>query len=410
MKDTVNYKGDFIMSDKDIKDQAQAAAKTPKGPLFELLDYGQSVWYDNIARGLIKDGSIQKLINESGVRGVTSNPTIFEKAISAGTDYDDQIKELISQNKSADEVFAALAIKDIRNTADLFRLIYDASNGADGFVSIEVSPTLADDTAGTIRDAHYFHDAIQRPNVMIKIPATPAGMPAITEMIGSGVNINVTLIFSLEAYENVANAYIAGLEKLAASGKKPLSEVASVASFFVSRVDTLVDKLLDEKIAAADEAGKAKLEALKGKAGIANSKMAYEIFEKIFNSDRFKKLAAQGAKPQRVLWASTSTKNPKYRDVMYVEELIGPETVDTMPPQTIIAFADHGKVARTVDKNVAQAHTEIDALEKAGISMEKVTGQLLADGVKSFADSFAKLLEGVEGKRRKLQKELEVAR
>lgn len=400
------------MSDSDgkIKDQAHQAAKSPKGPLFELLDYGQSVWYDNIARGLIKDGSIQKLIDESGVRGVTSNPTIFEKAISAGSDYDEQIKELIGQNKTADEVFSALAVTDIRNTADLFRPIYDKSHGADGFVSIEVSPTLAHDTAGTIRDAHYFHDTIQRPNVMIKIPATPAGLPAITEVIGSGINVNVTLIFALEAYENVANAYIAGLEKLAASGKKPLSEVASVASFFVSRVDTLVDKLLDEKIAASSEAHKSQLEELKGKAGIANSKLAYERFERIFNTERFKKLAAQGAKPQRVLWASTSTKNPKYRDVMYVEELIGPETVDTMPPQTIIAFADHGKVARTIDQNLKEAHSQIETLEKAGISMEKVTGQLLDEGVKSFADSFTKLLEGVEGKRRKLQKELEVAR
>jgi transaldolase len=401
------------MSDKSgeeqVKDQAHQAAEAPKGPLFELLNYGQSVWYDNIARGLIKDGSIKKLIDESGVRGVTSNPTIFEKAISAGDDYDDQIKKLIGQNKTAEEVFAALAVTDIGNTADIFRPIYDESNGGDGFVSIEVSPTLANDTEGTIRDAHYFYEAINRPNVMIKIPATPEGLPAITEVIGSGINVNVTLIFSLDAYEDVANAYIAGLEKLDASGK-PLDKVASVASFFVSRVDSLVDKLVDEKIAASDEAGKEQLASLKGKAGIANSKLAYERFERIFSTERFKKLAAKGAKPQRVLWASTSTKNPKYRDVMYVEELIGPETVNTMPPQTVIAFADHGKVARTVDKDVDQAHAAIDALEKAGVSMEKVTDQLLDEGVKSFADSFTKLLEGVEGKRLKLQKELEVAR
>ncbi|MDB5081851.1 MAG: tal [Chloroflexi bacterium] len=401
------------MSDKSgeeqVKDQAHQAAEAPKGPLFELLNYGQSVWYDNIARGLIKDGSIKKLIDESGVRGVTSNPTIFEKAISAGDDYDDQIKKLIGQNKTAEEVFAALAVTDIGNTADIFRPIYDESNGGDGFVSIEVSPTLANDTEGTIRDAHYFYEAINRPNVMIKIPATPEGLPAITEVIGSGINVNVTLIFSLDAYEDVANAYIAGLEKLDASGK-PLDKVASVASFFVSRVDSLVDKLVDEKISASDEAGKEQLASLKGKAGIANSKLAYERFERIFSTERFKKLAAKGAKPQRVLWASTSTKNPKYRDVMYVEELIGPETVNTMPPQTVIAFADHGKVARTVDKDVDQAHAAIDALEKAGVSMEKVTDQLLDEGVKSFADSFTKLLEGVEGKRLKLQKELEVAR
>lgn len=403
-----------MMSDnsgeEQVKDQAHQAVKAKKGPLWELLDYGQSVWYDNIARGLIKDGSIQKLIDESGVRGVTSNPTIFEKAISAGNDYDEQIKELIGQNKTADEVFAALAITDIGNTADLFRPVYDESHGGDGYVSIEVSPTLANDTAGTIRDAHYFHDAINRPNVMIKIPATPEGMPAITEVIGSGVNVNVTLIFSLDAYEDVANAYIAGLEKLAASGK-PLDKVASVASFFVSRVDVLVDKLLDAKIAAStDDAEKQELESLKGKAGIANSKLAYERFQRIFSTERFKKLEEKGAKRQRVLWASTSTKNPKYRDVLYVEELIGPDTVDTMPPATVIAFADHGIVARTVDKDVDQAHAAIDALEKNGISMQKVTDQLLDEGVKSFADSFSKLLEGVEGKRQKLQKELEVAR
>jgi len=395
--------------EEQVKGAAEAATKTAKGPLFDLLKEGQSVWYDNIARGLIKDGTIQKLIDESGVRGVTSNPTIFEKAISGGNDYDEQIKELIGKTKSAAEVFSALAITDIGNTADIFRPIYDSSNGGDGFVSIEVSPTLAQDTEGTIRDAHYYFETIKRPNVMVKIPATPEGLPAITEAIGAGININVTLIFALEAYENVANAYIEGLEKLAANGGD-LSKVASVASFFVSRVDTLVDKLLDEKIAQADGAKKAELEALKGKAGIANSKLAYEKFQKIFEGERFQKLAAKGAKPQRVLWASTSTKNPKYRDVMYVEELIGPETVDTMPPQTIIAFADHGVVARTVDKNVAQAHADIEALEKNGISMEKVTGQLLAEGVKSFSESFAKMLEGVEGKRQKLQKELEVAR
>lgn len=395
--------------EEQVKEAAHAAAQTPNQPLFDLLKEGQSVWYDNIARGLIKDGSIQKLIDESGVRGVTSNPTIFEKAISAGDDYDAQIKELIATTNNADEIFAQLAITDIGNTADIFRPVYDSSNGGDGFVSIEVSPTLANDTAGTIRDAHYFFETINRPNVMIKIPATPAGLPAITEVIGAGINVNVTLIFSLEAYKDVANAYIAGLEKLDASGGD-LSKVASVASFFVSRVDTLVDKLLDGKIAEADDAKKAELEALKGKAGIANSKLAYELFEEIFGSERFQKLAAKGAKPQRVLWASTSTKNPKYRDVMYVEELIGPETVDTMPPATVIAFGEHGVVARTVDKDVDQAHAAIDALEKNGISMQKVTDQLLDEGVKSFSESFAKMLDGVEGKRQKLQKELEVAR
>ncbi|HEX2912125.1 MAG TPA: transaldolase [Chloroflexia bacterium] len=382
-----------------------------KNPLEQLLDYGQSVWYDNIARGLIKGGQIQNLIDNFGVRGVTSNPTIFEKAISAGSDYDDQIKTLVNEGKNAEEVFNALAVEDIRNTADLFRPVYDSSNGKDGYVSIEVSPTLAHDTEGTLKDARNFFSILDRPNIMIKVPATPEGIPAITTLIGEGINVNVTLIFSLDAYEDVANAYIAGLEKLAASGKKPLDKVSSVASFFVSRVDTLVDKMLDEKIAATNDAAeKEKLENLKGKAAIANSKLAYERFERIFSTERFKKLEQQGAHRQRMLWASTSTKNPKYRDVLYVEELIGPETVDTMPPQTVDAFADHGQVARTIDKDVDKSHKEIDALEAAGISMEKVTAQLLAEGVKSFADSFSKMLEGVEGKRQKIQKELEVTR
>ncbi len=395
----------------DEKQQAEQVLKADKGPLYQLLDYGQSVWYDNIARGLIKDGAIKKLIDESGVRGVTSNPTIFEKAVSAGTDYDDQIRELVGQNKQADEIFTALAIEDIRNTADLFRPVYDASNGQDGYVSIEVSPTLAHDTEGTLKDAHFFYNAINRPNIMIKVPATPEGIPAITALIGEGINVNVTLIFALDAYEAVANAYIAGLEKLAASGKKPLNQVSSVASFFVSRVDSLVDKMLDAEIASSsDVMEKAELENLKGKAAIANSKLAYEKSQAIYATERYAKLKAQGAHVQRLLWASTSTKNPKYRDVLYVEELIGPDTVDTMPPATVVAFGDHGVVTRTIDKDVDKAHQAIADLEAAGISMAKVTAQLLDEGVKSFADSFEKLLEGVESKRQKLQKELEVAR
>ena len=380
-----------------------------KNPLEELLDYGQSVWYDNIARGLIKDGSIKKLIDESGVRGVTSNPSIFEKAIASGHDYDEQVAGLVKQGKTAAEIFTQIAIDDIGATADLFRPVYDASNGADGYVSIEVSPTLAHDTEGTLKDAHAYFQAISRPNIMIKVPATPEGIPAIESLIGEGINVNVTLIFALEAYEDVANAYIAGLEKLAASGKKPLDKVASVASFFVSRVDTLVDKLIDEKIAATqDAAQKQKLESLKGKAAIANSKLAYEKFEQIFSTERFAKLKAQGAHPQRMLWASTSTKNPAYRDVMYVEELVGPDTVDTMPPQTVIAFADHGKVSRTIDKDIEKARQEIADLESVGIHMKAVTDQLLLEGVKLFADAYGKMLEGVESKRQ--QKEMEVAR
>ncbi len=375
----------------------------------ELHGEGQSVWYDNISRDLITSGALQKLI-DMGVLGLTSNPTIFEKAISVGTAYDDQIRELVRDGKSAEEIFGELAIQDIRTAADLFRPVYDRTNGADGYVSIEVSPLLAHDTEGTLVDAHRFYEILDRPNIMIKVPATPEGIPAIEALIGEGVNVNVTLIFALEAYDDVAHAYIRGLKKLAASGKKPLSKVASVASFFVSRVDTLVDKLIGEKIAAtSDEGQKKELESLLGKVAIANSKLAYEKFEQIFNGPEFEELRKQGAHPQRVLWASTSTKNPKYRDILYAEELIGPDTVDTMPPNTVDAFNDHGAVRRTLDSKYEESHDVIARLEKAGISSEKVTSQLLAEGVKSFSDSFNTLIEGVEGKRQKLVKELQSA-
>jgi transaldolase / glucose-6-phosphate isomerase len=380
-------------------------------PLHGLLEQGQSVWYDNIARGLIKDGTLANLITDYGVRGVTSNPAIFEKALSAGTDYDDQMKELIAQGKSALEIFDAAAIQDIGDAADIFRPVYDSSNGLDGYISIEVAPNLAHDTEGTLVAARNFFKLLNRPNIMIKVPATPAGLPAITELIGDGINVNVTLIFAIEAYENVANAYIAGLEKLAASGKKPLGQVASVASFFVSRVDSMVDKMLDEKIAAAsDESEKSKLENLKGKAGIANSKLAYQKYLEIFSGERWEKLKAQGAHPQRLLWASTGTKNPKYSDVLYVDNLIGPDTVNTMPPQTVLAFGDHGKVARTIDQNVDEAQAAFDGLEAAGISMTDVTEKLLAEGVRLFVEPFDKMIANVETKRQKLQAELEVAR
>lgn len=383
----------------------------PNAPLHQLLAEGQSVWYDNIARGLLNDGSIKKLITDFGVRGITSNPAIFEKALSAGTDYDDQIKELIQQGKSAEEIFNAAAIQDIGAAADIFRTVYDESDGVDGYISIEVSPNLAHNTAGTLTDAHNYYKLLNRPNIMIKVPATEAGLPAVTELIGAGINVNVTLIFAIEAYEQVAEAYIAGLEKLAASGTKPLSKVASVASFFVSRVDSLVDKLLDEKIAAAsDPATKDKLENLKGKAGIANSKLAYKKSLEIYSGPRWEALAAQGARPQRLLWASTGTKNPKYSDVLYVENLIGPDTVNTMPPQTVIAFGDHGTVSRTIDQNVEEAEQVFADLESVGISMKAVTDQLLTEGVKLFVDPYDKMIANVEAKRHKLQAELEVTR
>lgn len=375
----------------------------------QLHDLGQSVWYDNVSRDFINDGSIKKLI-DNGVLGLTSNPTIFEKAISAGTAYDEQLRELVRQGKTSAEAFTEMAIQDIRNVADLFRPVYDRTNGADGYVSIEVSPLLAHDTEGTIEEGRLFFKILDRPNIMIKVPATPEGIPAVEALIADGTNVNVTLIFAIDAYEEVARAYIRGLQKLAASGKKPLDKVASVASFFVSRVDVLVDKLLDEKLAATtDAAQKKELESLLGKVAIANSKLAYEKFKEIFNGPEFDDLRKKGAHPQRVLWASTSTKNPKYRDILYAEELIGPETVDTMPPQTVDAFNDHGVVAPTLDTGYEEAHQIIARMEKAGISSKDVTDKLLADGVKLFADSFNKLIEGVEGKRQKLVGEMQGA-
>ncbi len=366
-------------------------------PLYELQKYGQSVWYDNVARGLINDGSFKKMIEEMAIVGVTSNPTIFEKAIGSTADYDEQIKELVGEGKDAAAIYDELAIRDIQNVCDVFRPVYDKTNGLDGYVSLEVNPKLAFDTETSKESALYYSRRVDRPNLMIKIPGTPEGWPAITATIAEGISVNVTMIFSLEYYEQVAWAYIAGLEKLVENGKKPLNQIGSVASFFVSRVDTLVDKLLTEKGAPAE---------LQGKAAIANSKLAYEKFEEIFSSERFKKLEAQGATKQRMLWASTSTKNPNYRDVLYVEELVGPNTVDTMPPQTVLAFADHGKVSLTVNQGYDEARKVIADIEAQGISIKDVTDQLLAEGLKGFVDSYEKLLGGVETKRQQLLAEL----
>jgi transaldolase len=375
----------------------------------DLQKFGQSVWYDNISRDLINDGSIKKL-SEQGVVGLTSNPTIFEKAISVGTAYDDQIRELVRQGKSAGDIFTELAIQDIRTAADIFRPIYDKTNGGDGYVSMEVSPLLAHDTEGTIEEARRFFKVLDRPNVMIKVPATPEGILAIETLIGEGINVNVTLIFAIEAYEEVARAYIRGLKKLDASGKKPLSKVASVASFFVSRVDVLVDDLLQKKIdASSDPKEKEELKSLLGKVAIANSKLAYEQFKNIFQGKEFAELEKKGAHPQRVLWASTSTKNPTYRDILYAEELIGPHTIDTMPPQTIDAFNDHGVLAETLDRGYDEAHQTIAKMEKHGLTAKQVTDQLLAEGVKKFADSFNELIGGVDKKRQKLLGEMQHA-
>lgn len=373
-------------------------------PLRDLQALGQSVWYDNVNRELVRNGHFQKLIDEYGVTGCTSNPTIFQKAIASGTAYDEQIKELVSAGKRVEETFNELILTDIKTIADLLRPIYDRTQGGDGYISIEVSPLLAAQTQTTIEAARHFWQVLNRPNVMVKIPATPEGLPAIQRCIAEGININITMVFAQQVYEQVANAYISGLEELAASGKKPLDRVASVASFFVSRVDTLVDKLLAEKIAQAKSGEeKNRLEGLLGKAGIANSRLVYERFERIFHSPRFKKLEAQGARLQRVLWASTSTKNPKYRDVLYAEQLIGPHTIDTMPQQTLEAFADHGQVALTVNQGYAEARRVFEELEESGIDMQQVTAQLLREGIKGFADSFQQMTEAVEQKRQQFR-------
>ena len=369
-------------------------------PVQDVQRLGQSIWYDNIRRGLLDSGELKRLI-EMGVTGLTSNPTIFEKAIAGSTDYDEALTELARSDKSVDQSYEALVIEDIRTTADLLRPIYDRTGGVDGYASLEVSPKLAHDTAGTTAEARRLFGALDKPNVMIKVPATAEGIPAVRQLISEGININVTLIFSLEAYRQVMEAYIAGLEEYVAAGGDP-SRIASVASFFVSRVDTAVDTLLEERM----RQGAPDVKALMGKAAIANAKLAYREFQQVFGEERFSSLKGQQARPQRPLWASTSTKNPAYSDLMYVEALIGPDTVDTLPPATLTALLEYGKPGLTLQKGTDQAEEHIEALEKAGISMNQVTDNLLADGVKSFADSFDKLLSNISEKMAKLAAQL----
>ena len=368
-------------------------------PLVELQKQGQSVWYDNIDRSQLTSGQFKTMLDADGILGVTANPTIFEKSISAGHAYDDQITQLIKEGKSTNEIYEAVVIKDIRTVADLLRPIYEQSEGKDGYVSLEVSPKLANDTDGTIAEAKRFWGMVERPNLMIKIPATPAGVPAIHEVISSGINVNVTLIFSIEAYRNVTEAYISALEARHSRGED-IKKLASVASFFISRVDTLVDKLLEDKIkASSNEGEKAQLKALEGKAAIANARIVYQDFKKIFGTARFETLKQAGAHVQRPLWASTSTKNPAYRDVLYAEELVGPDTVDTMPLETINSFRDHGKPRFSIEDDIPGSQAALDALEKQGIHYKEVTQQLLDEGVKKFADSFHQLFEGVDSKK-----------
>jgi transaldolase len=372
------------------------SAKTAN-PLKELLNYGQSMWLDYIRRDLLTGGKLKTLIAEDGLRGMTSNPSIFEKAIAESSLYDDLLKSLASQpDLDAKGRYEKIAIRDIQDAADILRPVYESSKFHDGYVSLEVSPLLAMQTQETIEEGRRLWKTVGRDNVMIKVPGTPEGIPAIRKLISEGININVTLLFAQEVYERVADAYIAGLEDLAKNGGD-LKKMAGVASFFISRIDSLVDSMIDEKLKnTSDATQQTLLKSVKGKVAIANGKLTYQKYQKIFSGPRWEALAAKGAQTQRVLWASTSTKNPEYRDVMYVEELIGPDTVDTMPPATIDAFRDHGKLRNALTENVAAAQKTMDDLAKAGISIKEVTDKLTADGVKLFADAFHKLLGAVE--------------
>ena len=365
-------------------------------PLQSLLGYGQSMWLDYIRRDLITSGKLKTMIEQDGLRGMTSNPSIFEKAIGDSSLYDDILKWLASQpNLDATARYEKIAIRDIQDAADVLKPVYQSSKFHDGYVSLEVSPLLALKTQETIEEARRLWKTVNRENVMIKVPGTAEGIPAIQQLIGEGININVTLLFAQEVYEKVAAAYIAGLEELAKRGGD-LKKMAGVASFFISRIDTLVDSMIDDKLKNADAQQQILLKSVHGKVAIANGKLTYKRYQQIFSGPRWDALASKGAQTQRVLWASTSTKNPAYRDVMYVEELIGPDTVDTMPPATIDAFRDHGKLRNSLTENVAESQKVMDDLAKAGISMKEVTTKLTNDGVKLFADAFHKLLAVVE--------------
>src|ERR1700739_2943965 len=361
-------------------------------PVKELEKHGQAVWLDFLARGFVANGELKKLIDTDGVKGVTSNPSIFEKAIGSSDEYDGPIGSALKKgDRSIAELCEHVAIEDIQHAADVLRPVYDQLNGHDGFVSLEVSPYLAMDTKATIAEAERLWKHVHRKNLMVKVPATQEGLPAIQHLIGEGISINITLLFSQKTYVQVAEAYLAGLEKYIASGGDP-SHVASVASFFVSRIDSAVDKQLDEKIARAnDPSEKERLAALKGKVAIANAKLAYQEYKHLFSGARWEKLKAKGARPQRLLWASTGTKNKDYSDVLYVEELIGPNTVNTVPPATLDAFRDHGVPRDSLEENVEDAKRVLAELEKSGISLDAITEELVKDGVKLFADAADKL-------------------
>lgn len=372
-------------------------SKATKNPLQELLNYGQSMWLDYIRRDLFTTGKLKNMIANDGLRGMTSNPSIFEKAIVDSSLYDDILHSLAGRKDlDAKGRYEQIAIRDIQDAADTLRPVYQESNFRDGYVSLEVSPYLARKTKETIEEARRLWKTVQRENVMIKVPGTAEGLPAIRQLLGEGINVNVTLLFAQGVYEKVAEAHIAGLEDLAAHGGN-LKKMAGVASFFISRIDTLVDSMLNEKMKSTSDATQQGLyKSLLGKVAIANGKLTYQRYQQIFSGARWEALAAKGAQTQRVLWASTSTKNPAYRDVIYVEELIGPDTVNTMPPATIEAFRDHGRLRNALTEDVPGAQKVMDDLARAGISIKEVTDKLTEDGVKLFAEAFDKLLAAVE--------------
>jgi transaldolase len=359
--------------------------------LHQLAELGQSVWVDSLSREWLRTGELKRMMDEDAVTGVTSNPTIFQKAMAEGDWYDDQLREVVNHEQDLKEVFLQLAIADIEEACDLFRSVWDEGDGKDGYVSMEVDPNLAYDTPATIEEASRFHDWVERPNLYVKIPATADGIPAIEEMIARGRNINVTLIFSLQRHREVAQAYIRGLERFAEAGGD-LSNVGSVASYFVSRVDTEADRRLDD-------AGHPEL---KGKLAVANAKLAYQSYKEIFSGPTWDVLVQKGATPQWCLWASTSTKNPEYRDVLYVEDLIGPGTVNTMPRETIEAFQDHGEVAVTLEEGIDEAKQVFEQVAEAGVDYDDVTDTLEREGVQKFIDSFTELLDGIAAKRGQL--------
>src|ERR1700735_3173703 len=372
-------------------------SKATKNPLKQLLNYGQSMWLDYIRRDLFKTGKLTQMVKEDGLRGMTSNPSIFEKAIADSSLYDDLLHSLAARKDlNAIGIYEQIAIRDIQDAADALRPVYEESKFRDGYVSLEVSPYLARKTPETMDEARRLWKAVKRENVMIKVPGTAEGLPAIRQLIGEGININVTLLFAQEVYEKVAEAYIAGLEDLAKRGGN-LKKMAGVASFFISRIDTLADSMIEDKLKTTKDAQtQTLLKSLLGKVAIANGKLTYQRYQRIFSGPRWEALATKGAQTQRVLWASTSTKNPAYRDVMYVEELIGPDTVDTMPPATVDAFRDHGRLRNSLAEDVAGAQKVMDDLAKAGISIKEVTTRLTNNGVKLFADAFHQLLAAVE--------------